>query len=113
MKRFVISLLLIFVFVSSAVAFDQWYVNRFKNQLNAGVDAVVEAGDERQRLAATEELNAVYDRARFIVSQFVFANRLEEVETLLRKLSAYIEIGNEEEIGATAEEFRSRVDLLE
>lgn len=113
MKRFIISLSLILLFVIAAVFFDQWYMYGFAEKMNEGVDQlIISMEDAQKRSDAVEILNKTFRKARPIINQLVFANRLEEVETVLYKLNAYIEIGDEREISATAEELRSRVNLL-
>lgn len=113
MKRFIISLSFIFLFVISVIAFDQWYMDRFENRINQGLDAVLSAKDERGLQESIKMLNEDFYHSRSVVSQFVFANRLEEMETALYKLNAYVEIQDHDEIMATAEEVRARLHLLE
>lgn len=112
MKRFLISLILILLFVGGSVVFDQWFMCRFAKEINGGLDRIVQAEEQSERDEAIKALNQCYDDRHPIADHLIFANRLEEIETLLYKLNAYVEAEDEEEILATAQELRARINLL-
>ena len=113
MKRFVISLSLILVFIMGAIFFEHWYMQDFAFTMNGQITLLEEAVRKQENVStAMEQLNDAYHRNRPIVSQLVFSNRLEEVETVLYKLNAYIKAADQSEINATIAELRARMRLL-
>ncbi len=112
MKRFLISLILILLFVGGSVVYDQWFMCRFAKEMNDGIDGIIQAQHQSEKENAVEQLNECYAKRHPIADHLIFSNRLEEIETLLYKLNAYIEEQEDAEILATAQEMRSRINLL-
>lgn len=112
MKRFVISLSLILLFIFAVILFDGWYIKTFKKEMNQGIDAIIAAENQAEFIAAGERLRDSYNRRKIILSKLVFTNRMEEMQTLVDKLMAYLDAENESEILATAAELRARINLL-
>lgn len=112
MKRFLISLILILLFVGGSVVYDQWFMCQFSKEMNNGIDGIIQAQNQLEKEGAVERLNKCYEKRHPIADHLIFSNRLEEIETLLYKLNAYIDREEDAEILATAQELRSRINLL-
>ncbi len=112
MKRTLISLCLILIFILSVVIADLWFMNRYADGMNRRLDAIVKADsyEEKKRLAG--ELDVFFVSHDFFAHRLVPTGRMEEMETLLHKLNAYIETEDSHEVAATVAELRSRVNLL-
>lgn len=112
MRRFLISLGFIMLFVIGSVVFEQWYMYRFAKGMNEGLDDIMEAKQYVKQTEAMGALNDFYEKNHPVISHLVFSNRLEEIETVLHKLNAYVAAEDENEVPATIEELRSRINLL-
>ena len=112
MKRTFISLSVILFLISLVVFFDLAFMTKFADGMTSRLDLIVESKSiaEQQKLA--KELNSFYKSKEFIAHRIIPTDRIEEIETMLHKLNAYIGEEDENEIGATAAEIRARVNLL-
>lgn len=112
MKRTMTGLIVITVFVVAVVLADLWFMSQYAAGMNERLDAVANAeGFENQKHAA-EELDRYFNEQDFWAHRFIPTGRMEELETLLHKLNAYIATEDEHEVLATAAEIRARVNLL-
>lgn len=112
MKRTMTGLIVITVFVVAVVLADLWFMSQYAAGMNERLDAVANAeGFENQKYAA-EELDRYFNEQDFWAHRFIPTGRMEELETLLHKLNAYITTEDEHEVLATAAEIRARVNLL-
>lgn len=112
MRRIMISLGVISAFILIVVIGDLWFMNRYAARMNEGLDAIANAGTYEEKRQRAEELDVLFEDQSFWAHRLIPTNRLEELSTLLHKLNAYIESEDENEVGATVEEIRARVNLL-
>ena len=112
MKRTIISLCIITVLIIAIVVGDLWFMSNFADGMNTRLDAIAGADTivEKKQLAA--ELDNFYMKRNFWAHRLVPTNRMEDLETLLHKLNAYLKAEEENEIEATVAEVRARVNLL-
>lgn len=112
MKRTIISLCIITVLIIAIVVGDLWFMSNFADGMNTRLDAIAGADTivEKKQLAA--ELDDFYMKRNFWAHRLVPTNRMEDLETLLHKLNAYLKAEEENEIEATVAEVRARVNLL-
>lgn len=112
MRRIIVSLCVISAFILMVVIGDLWFMNQYAAKMNKGLDAIDAAGTYEEKGECAKDLEALFKEQRFWAHRLIPTNRLEELETLLNKLKAYIKSEDENEVGATVAEIRARVDLL-
>lgn len=112
MKRTLISLGLITVFILAVVIADLWFMTRYAEGMNTRLDAIAEAESYQEKKELAAELDDFFLSRNFWAHRLVPTGRMEELETLLHKLNAYIETEDTHEVVATVAEIRSRVNLL-
>lgn len=112
MKRFLISLILILLFVGGSVVYDQLFMCRFAKEMDEKIGRIVAAENQEACRDAVVELNSYYGKRHPIADHLIFSNRLEDIETLIYKLNAYVEEDDKKEILATAQELRARINML-
>ena len=109
MKRIVVSLIAILVIVVfavlSGILYSRAYVEGFEGLLD-------ELDCTQQKEAVMDKMIQYYWRHSAIVCRIVPLSRMEEIETLLYKLNAYVKKGDEKETLATSEELRARVKMI-
>lgn len=112
MKRTLISLGLITVFIITVVIADLWFMSRYAEGMNSRLDAIAEAKSYLEKKKLAKELDDFFVSQDFWAHRLVPTGRMEELETLLHKLNAYLETEDSHEVTATVAEIRSRVNLL-
>ncbi len=112
MKRTVISLSLITAFILAVVIWDLWFMTRYVSGMNDRLDALEAAGSLEEQKSLAMELDDFFMDRNFWAHRVVPTGRMEDLETLLHKLNAYIETEDEHEVEATIAEVRARVNLL-
>jgi hypothetical protein len=112
MKRTVISLILILFFIRLVVCGDLWFMSGFADGMNNGLDAIRDAETFADKKLLANELDSFYESRSFWAHRLIPTGRMEELETLLHKLNAYLKVGDDYEVEATVAEIRARVNLL-
>ena len=112
MKRTLISLSLITVFVVAVAAADIWFMTDFASEMNRRIDLLEQARGYQEQRACALALDEYFESKKLLANRFVLTDRMEEMETLLHKMNSYIETEDEHEVVATAAELRARVNLL-
>ncbi len=112
MKRTVISLTVITAFVLGVVVWDLWFMTRYVGGMNERLDALEAALEFEEQKACAAQLDDYFLSKNFWAHRLVPTGRMEELETLLHKLNAYIETKDEREVEATIAELRARLNLL-
>ena len=112
MKRTLISLSLITVFVLSVVIGDLWFMTHYVGGINDRLDKLEAAEGLDEQKACAAELDDFFVSHNFWAHRLVPTGRMEELETLLHKLNAYIETEDVHEVEATVAELRARANLL-
>ncbi len=111
MKRMVIPLIIIIALVGFIVAADLWFITSYASGMTERLDALSQAQPGEQAEQCREIIHFHFDK-KFWVRRFIPSARLDEIEMLLHKLDAYVEEGDQNEIGATTAEVRARVNRL-
>ena len=112
MRRTVISLAVITVFILTVVIGDQWFMGRYADGFNERLDILEKAENLEEQKEGAAELDRFYKEGSFLAHRLIPTGRLEEIEMLLHKLNAYIETEDDHEVEATIAEIRARVNLL-
>lgn len=112
MKRTIISLTVIIVFILAVVCGDLWFMSSYAYGMNRHLDAILEADTLELKKQRAIELDDFFVRKNFLAHRLVPTGRMEELETLLNKLNAYLKTNDEHEVEATVAEIRARVNLL-
>lgn len=112
MKRTWISFGVLVVFILAVVCGDLWFMSSYADGMNRRLDAIMEAGTLEDKKSCAEDLDAYFVKKNFWAHRLVPTGRMEELETLLHKLNAYLNTADEHEIEATVAEIRARVNLL-
>ena len=112
MKRTIINLTLITVFLTAVTLGDLWFMHRYSGGMNERLNAVEDAGNYEDQIKASRSLDEYFRKNYYLAHRLIHTGRLDEVETLLHKLNAYIRTEDEHEVAATVAELRGRVDLL-
>ena len=112
MKRTIVSLILISLFVCGVVIFDVSFMTNYAKRMNELLDQVENAADSEAQKDAALQLDAYFEKQNFCAHRFVPTGMIDEIETLLYKLNAYISTNDEHEICATISEIRSKVNSL-
>ena len=112
MKRTFISFMVIILFIITVVSADVYVITDFASEMTDRLDMISSTEDFQEQKALAEELDSVYESRRFWLHRFIPTGKLEDIETLLHKLNAYLKEEDEKEIEATAAEIRARVNFL-
>lgn len=112
MKRTIISLSLITLFVFGVVFFDLFFMTRYVGALNDRMDLLEHASSREEQIERALDLGEFFKEHKFWANRLIPTDRMEDMETLLHKLNAYIETEDVHEVEATIAELRSRVNLL-
>ena len=112
MKRTIMSLILITIFVVGIVVADLWFMSSYAAGMNERLDKIDEKSEIDDKRVAAKELDAFFEDRNFWAHRFVPTGRMEELETLLYKLNSYLSTEDEHEIDATVAELKARVNLL-
>ncbi len=112
MKRTVVCLVAIFVFIITVVLADLVFMTGYAKGFNRRLDDLERAQTTEELHRVSQDLHAFFKGRDFWAHRFVPTNRLEDLEMLLLKLSAYIDTEDEHEVRATTAEIRARVNLL-
>ena len=112
MKRTFISLAVILAFLVAIVGGDLAFMTTFADGMTKRLDLIIETENVELQKQRTKELNLFYKNKEFWAHRFIPTDRIEEIETMMHKLNAYINESDENEIEATAAEIQARVNLL-
>lgn len=112
MKRTVISLTLITVFILAVAWGDIYFMTGYAKGMNDRLDAVEQAESFEEKKICALSLDRFFRSKGFWAHRFIPTGRIEELETLLHKLNSYIETKDDHEVEATVAELRARVNLL-
>ncbi|MBQ8894031.1 MAG: DUF4363 family protein [Clostridia bacterium] len=112
MKRTMVSLILIILFILAVVLGDLWFMSSYAEGMNDRLDALLEAKTLEEKKSCALDLDAFFEKRNFWAHRLVPTGRMEELETLLHKLNAYLKTDDAHEVEATVAEIRSRVNLL-
>jgi hypothetical protein len=112
MKRTIISLTVIIVFILAVVCADLWFMSSYAYGINRHLDAILEAHTLESKKQRATELDEFFANKDFWAHRLVPTGRMEELEMLLNKLNAYLKTNDEHEVEATVAEIRARVNLL-
>ncbi len=112
MKRTVISLTLITVFILAVALGDIYFMTGYAEGMNDHLDAVEKAVSFEEKKACALSMDQFFRSKEFWAHRFVPTGRIEELETLLHKLNSYIKTKDDHEVDATVAELRARVNLL-
>ena len=99
------------IIVTGVIIFDSVFMRRYSADLICLIERL-ETAEDRDKTACLEEIKKCFYERDFWAHRIVPTNRLEELETILARLSAYIESGERSEIRAAAAELKTRVRLL-
>ena len=112
MKRTLISFVLIVIFILGVVLGDLLFMSNYAEGMNQRLDMILSANTQEEMERYAAELDDFFVRKNFLAHRMIPTGRLEELETLLHKLNAYINTSDIHEIEATVAEIKSRVNLL-
>lgn len=112
MRRTWISFGLLSLFILAVVCGDLWFMSSYADGMNRRLDAITAAATMEEKKSCAAELDAYFTEKNFWAHRLVPTGRMEELETLLHKLNAYLKTEDEHEIEATVAELRARVNLL-
>lgn len=112
MKRTFISLAVIIFFLLLIIGTDLIFMTSFADGMTNRLNLIIETEniDLQKRLA--RELDDYYREKEFFAHRFIPTDRIEEIETMMHKLNAYINEEDKNEIEATAAEIQARINLL-
>ena len=112
MKRTVISLTVIIVFILAVICGDLWFMSSYAHGMNLRLDAIAQADSLEAKKQRAAELDEYFLKRNFWAHRLVPTGRMEELEALLHKLNAYLKTDDSHEVDATIAEIRARVNLL-
>lgn len=112
MKRTIISLILITVFVVGVITADLWFMSSYAAEMNKQLDRIDEVSTFEEKRAEAKALDEYFESRNFWAHRLIPTGRLEEIETLLYKLNSYLVTADEHEVDATVAELKARVNLL-
>ena len=100
------------LFIFAVVFADVYIITDFSSGMTSRLDAISSTEDFQKQTVLAEEMDSYYESRRFWLHRFVPTGKLEDIETLLHKLNAYLKEEDEKEIEATTAEIRARVNFL-
>ena len=112
MKRTFISFGIILAFLLVIVGTDLVFMTSFADGMTKRLDLIIETENIDLQKQRAKELDDYFRSKEFFAHRFIPTDRIEEIETMLHKLNAYISEEDKNEIEATAAEIRARINLL-
>lgn len=112
MKRTFISFGIILAFLLVIVGTDLVFMTSFADGMTKRLDLIIETENIDLQKKRAKELDDYFRSKEFFAHRFIPTDRIEEIETMLHKLNAYISEEDKNEIEATAAEIRARINLL-
>lgn len=112
MKRTFISFGIILAFLLVIVGTDLVFMTAFADGMTKRLDLIIETENIDLQKKRAKELDDYFRSKEFFAHRFIPTDRIEEIETMLHKLNAYISEEDKNEIEATAAEIRARINLL-
>ena len=112
MRRTFISFTVIMLFIITVVSADVCVITDFSSGMTSRLDALSSTEDFQKQMALAEEIDSFFESRRFWLHRFVSTAKVDDIETLLHKLNAYLKERDEKEIEATTAEIRARVNFL-
>ncbi len=112
MKRTMVALGLITLFILTVVLLDFWFMTGFAKEMNNQLDRVEAAESFEEKKEFALKMDEYYSKRSFIAHRLVPTDRLDELKALLHKLNAYIQTKEEHEVLATTAEIRSKVNSM-
>lgn len=112
MKRTFISLAVILAFLLLIIGTDLVFMTTFTDGMTNRLQSIIETENIDLQKRRAKELDDYYQSKEFLAHRFIPTDRIEEIETMMHKLNAYINEKDENEIEATATEIQARINLL-
>lgn len=112
MKRTFISLGIILAFLLVIVGTDLVFMTAFADGMTNRLDLIIETENIDLQKQRAKELDDYFRSKEFLAHRFIPTDRIEEIETMMHKLNAYINEEDKNEIEATATEIQARINLL-
>ncbi|MBQ7971787.1 MAG: DUF4363 family protein [Clostridia bacterium] len=112
MKQTFISFGIILAFLLVIVGTDLVFMTSFADGMTKRLDLIIETENIDLQKKRAKELDDYFRSKEFFAHRFIPTDRIEEIETMLHKLNAYISEEDKNEIEATAAEIRARINLL-
>lgn len=112
MKRTFVSLAVILSFLLIIIGTDLVFMTAFADGMTERLDLIIETENIDLQKKRAKELGDFFCSKEFLAHRFIPTDRVEEIETMMHKLNAYINEEDKNEIEATASEIRARINLL-
>lgn len=112
MKRTFISLAVILAFLIFIIGTDLIFMTSFADGMTKRLTLIIESENIAYQKEKAKEMDDYFRSKEFFAHRFIPTDRIEEIETMLHKLNAYINEEDANEIEATAAEIRARINLL-
>lgn len=112
MKRTFISLAVILAFLILIIGVDLIFMTSFADGMTKRLTLIIESDNIAYQREKAKEMDDYFRSKDFFAHRFIPTDRIEEIETMLHKLNAYIDEEDANEIEATAAEIRARINLL-
>ena len=112
MKRTFISLAVILAFLIFIIGTDLIFMTSFADGMTKRLTLIIESDNIAYQREKAKEMDDYFRSKEFFAHRFIPTDRIEEIETRLHKLNAYIDEEDANEIEATAAEIRARINLL-
>ena len=112
MKRTFISLAVILSFLLLIIGTDLFFMTTFADGMTNRLGLIIETENIDLQKQRAKELDSFFRKKEFLAHRFIPTDKIEEIETLMHKLNAYINEEDKNEIEATATEIQARVNLL-
>ena len=112
MKRTFISLAVILAFLIFIIGTDLIFMTSFADGMTKRLTLIIESDNIAYQREKAKEMDDYFRSKEFFAHRFIPTDRIEEIETMLHKLNAYIDEEDANEIEATAAEIRARINLL-
>mgnify|MGYP003302364265 CR=1 FL=1 len=112
MKRTFLSLAIILAFLLFIVGTDLVFMTTFADGMTKRLGLIIETENIELQKQYARNLDEYYRKKELLAHRFIPTDRIEEIETMMHKLNAYINEADENEIEATATEIQARINLL-
>lgn len=112
MKRTFISLGTIVLLLIAVLAFDIIFTTYYSDGMLKRLDLLESVGTFENKMNAAEELIAFYEKNDIIAHRLIPTNRMDELESSIYRLVAFLEAGEDYEVSATVAEIRARIHSL-
>ncbi len=112
MKRTFISLAVIILFLLLIIGTDLIFMTSFADGMTNRLNLIIETENVDLQKQRARDLDDYFRSKEFFAHRFIPTDRIEEIETMMHKLNAYINEEDKNEIEATATEIQARINLL-